>query len=152
MTPPAPAGPIPVPLSPRLAAIVDGLPLTSSSRVLEIGCGPGAAARAVARRVRHVHAIDRSPAAIRAVTAAGAAEIAAGRLSVQCVAVEDFRLGPDDEAFDLAFAVRVGVLDGRHPGTRALAAVRAALRPGGRLFVGGVERVLGAAAGDAGQH
>lgn len=143
-----------MPLSPRLAAIVDALPLTSSSRVLEIGCGPGAAARAVACRVRHVHAIDRSPAAIRSVTTAGAAEIAAGRLSVRCVAVEDFVPGPDDEAFDLAFAVRVGVLDGRHPGLegRALAAVRAALRPGGRLVVDGVERVLDAPRGDAGQH
>ncbi|MFC5063759.1 methyltransferase domain-containing protein [Actinomycetospora atypica] len=143
-----------MPLSPRLAAIVDALPLAPSSRVLEIGCGAGAAARAVARRVRHVHAIDRSPAAIRALTTAGAAEIAAGRLSVQCVAVEDFVSGPDDEPFDLAFAVRVGALDGRHPRLegRALAAVRAALRPGGRLVVDGVERVLDAAAGDADRY
>ncbi|MDL5160335.1 class I SAM-dependent methyltransferase [Actinomycetospora termitidis] len=133
-------------LSPRLAAIVDALPLDSTSRVLEIGCGPGAAAREVARRVRHVLAIDRSPAAVRRATAAGAAEIAAGRLSVRCVAIEDLALDPHDEPFDLAFAVRVGVLDGRHPADRALTAIAAALRPGGRLVVDGVERVSGVVA------
>ncbi|MEJ2871937.1 methyltransferase domain-containing protein [Actinomycetospora sp. OC33-EN08] len=135
-------------LSPRLAAIVDALPLDPTTRVLEIGCGPGAAAREVARRAGHVLAIDRSPTAIRQVTTTGAAEIAAGRLSVRCVAIEDLVLGPDDEPFDLAFAVRVGVLDGRHPAAeaRALAAVSSALRPGGRLVVDGVERVPGAPA------
>ena len=41
--------------------------------------------------------------------------------------------------FDLAFAVRVGCLDGRHPeaAAAALTRVRAALNPGGRLFVDG---------------
>ena len=47
--------------SPRLARVVAGLPRTPSSRVLEIGCGPGAAARAVAQRFvdGHILAIDR---------------------------------------------------------------------------------------------
>jgi len=50
-------------LSKRLRAVVDALPLQEGMRVLEIGCGPGAAAREVARRIGggHVHAIDRSP-------------------------------------------------------------------------------------------
>lgn len=49
-------------LSPRLAAIVDALPLRRGMRVLEIGCGPGVAAREVARRLEdgHVLGIDRS--------------------------------------------------------------------------------------------
>jgi cyclopropane fatty-acyl-phospholipid synthase-like methyltransferase len=132
-----------VPLSPRLAAIVDALPLTPGARVLEIGCGPGAAARAVAARLStgRVVAIDRSAAAVAAARAAGAAEIAAGRLSVRRTAVEDFVLEPGEAPFDLVFAVRVGALDGRHPaaGRRAWARITAALAPGGRVVVDGRE-------------
>ncbi len=130
-----------VALSPRLAAIVDALPLRPGLRVLEIGCGPGAAARAVARRIGdgHVLAIDRSAAAVRQATAASADEIAAGRLRVRRVAAEELELEPGEAPYDLAFAVRVGALDGRHPeaGRRALRRIAAALAPGGRLFVDG---------------
>jgi SAM-dependent methyltransferase len=79
-------------LSPRLAAIVDALPLQPHSRVLEIGCGPGAAARAVATRLAggHILAIDRSASAIAQARAAAAEEIAAGRMSVRQVPVEEF--------------------------------------------------------------
>ena len=56
------------PLSPRLQMIVDALPLLPGMRVLEIGCGPGAAARAVAGRVEFVLGIDRSAKAIRLAT------------------------------------------------------------------------------------
>jgi protein-L-isoaspartate O-methyltransferase len=38
-------------LSPRLQAVVEALPLQPDARVLEIGCGPGAAARAIAARL-----------------------------------------------------------------------------------------------------
>src|SRR5690606_35666294 len=57
---------MPPKLSPRLAAIVEALPLRGGMRVLEIGCGPGVAARAVLQRVGtgHVLAIDRSAKAI----------------------------------------------------------------------------------------
>ena len=53
-------------LSARLKAIVDALPLKPGLRVLEIGCGPGAAAREVAARIGsgYVLGIDRSPRAI----------------------------------------------------------------------------------------
>ena len=70
---------------------------------------------------------------------AAAAEIAAGRLRVRQVAAEDFELLPGEAAYDLAFAVRVGALDGRYPeaGRRALGRVAAALTPAGRLFVDG---------------
>jgi cyclopropane fatty-acyl-phospholipid synthase-like methyltransferase len=131
----------PVPLSSRLAAIVDALPLTPDARVLEIGCGPGAAARAVAARLDtgHVVAIDRSATAVAQARAAGAAEIAAGRLSVRHAAIEDFERDPGEAPFDLVFAVRVGALDGRHPeaGRRAWARITAALAPGGRVVVDG---------------
>ena len=128
-------------LSPRLAAVVDALPLRPDSRVLEIGCGPGAAARAVADRLEtgHVLAIDRSAAAV-----AAASRRAHDRLRVRCVAAEELVLLPGDEPFDLVFAVRVGALDGRHPelGARVLERLREVCAPGARLFVDGVEVAL----------
>lgn len=120
---------------------MDALPLRPGLRVLEIGCGPGAAARQVARRVApgHVVAIDRSATAVAQASRAGAAEIAAGLLTVRQSAVEDFALQPGEPLFDLAFAVRVGALDGRHPaaGQLALAALAAVMAPGARLLVDG---------------
>ena len=132
---------MPAGLSPRLAAVVDALPLQPHLRVLEIGCGPGAAARAVAERLTtgHVLAVDRSGKAVAQATAAGADLIAAGRLSVRQAAAEDLVLLPGEEPFDLLFAVRVGALDGRHPetGRRALARLAALAAPGARLLVDG---------------
>lgn len=128
-------------LSARLAAIVDALPLRPGMRVLEIGCGPGAAARAVARRIGdgHVLAIDRSARAIAQARAACRDEIAAGRLSLRQVAIEDFELEPGEAPFDVVFAVRVGALGGRHPELEQRAHERIArvLAPGGRLFIDG---------------
>ena len=127
-------------LSERLQQVVDALPLTTGMRVLEVGGAPGAAARAVAARVGpegHVLVLDRSPAGIGRTLANCAEEVSAGVLSTLCAPVEDFTLPPGTEAFDLAFACRVGALDGRH--TRlyepALACITRALTPDGRLFV-----------------
>ena len=129
-------------LSPRLAAVVDALPLRPGLRVLEIGGAPGAAAKAVCARVApggHVLVIDRSAKGVALVSRNAAAEIAGGLLSVRRVAAEDFVLLDGEPPFDLAFAVRVGAFDGRHPraGVRARERVRQALVPGGRLFVDG---------------
>ncbi|MEV4542040.1 SAM-dependent methyltransferase [Micromonospora echinaurantiaca] len=132
---------MPARLSPRLAAIVDALPLQPHSRVLEIGCGPGAAARAVAARLTtgHILAIDRSASAVDQARAAAAAEIGSGRMSVRQVAAEDFALEPGEEPYDLVFAVRVGALDGRHPeaGRQALRRIAMATTADARLFVDG---------------
>jgi SAM-dependent methyltransferase len=110
-------------------------------RVLEIGGAPGAAARAVAERIGsgHVLVIDRSAKGVAQVERLAATEIAAGRLSVRCVAAEDFELTPGEGPYDLAFAVRVGALDGRYPraGEQARRRIRAALVPGGKLFIDG---------------
>ena len=128
-------------LSPRLAAVVDALPLRPGMRVLEIGGAPGAAAKVVAQRIgdRHVLVIDRSAKGVAATERNAAAEIAAGRLSVRCVAAEDVELEPGEEPFDLAFAVRVGALDGRHPeaGRVALQRIAGALKPGAKLYIDG---------------
>lgn len=60
-------------------------------------------------------------------------------MSVRCVAAEDFELLAGEASYDLAFAVRVGALDGRHPqaGQQARRRIAAALTPAGRLFIDG---------------
>ncbi|GLQ52789.1 SAM-dependent methyltransferase [Devosia nitrariae] len=128
-------------LSPRLAAIVDALPLRPGLRVLEIGCGPGAMAREIAARIGdgHVLAVDRSATAVAQAEAGCADEIESGRMSVRQSAAEDFELLPGEAPFDLAVAIRVGAFDGRYPqaGEKARARLRAALVPGGKLYIDG---------------
>lgn len=128
-------------LSPRLAEIVDALPLRRGMRVLEIGCGSGAAARAVAAAIGtgYVLGIDRSERAIALALRASASEVSQRRLDFRRAAAEDFELQTGEEPFDIAFAVRVGALDGRHPHQeqRVLGRVRAALRKNGRIFLDG---------------
>ena len=126
-------------ISNRIACFVDALPLVPGHRVLEIGCGPGVAAREVSRRVGSgfVLAIDRSAKAIESAAVRSKAEIATGHLRFLQAAIEDFSLPPGEDPFDIAFAMRVGALDGRHPYVerRALVRLRAALKPAGRLFI-----------------
>jgi SAM-dependent methyltransferase len=128
-------------ISPRLAEVVAALPLRSGMRVLEIGCGPGVAARAVLKRIGagHVLAIDRSAKAIAQAIAGSSAELATGKLEFRCVAIEDLILAKNERPYDLAFAIRVGALDGRHPaaGVAALSRLRQALVKGGRVFIDG---------------
>jgi cyclopropane fatty-acyl-phospholipid synthase-like methyltransferase len=125
-------------LSTRLADIVAALPLTPGLRVLEIGCGPGGMARAIAEIVGPTGAvlgIDRSATAI--------AQAEAGNdranLSFRQSSAADFALQRGEAPYDIAVAIRVGALDGRHPAEAAasLAAIRAALVPQGRLFIDG---------------
>ena len=129
-------------LSARLQTIVDALPLRPGLRVVEIGCGPGAAARAVAERVQpggHVLAVDRSATAVAQITSTAGDLIDAGWLRVRTSDAEALELEPGEEPYDLAFAVRVGAFDGRHPtaGALALARVAAVLTPSGRMYIDG---------------
>ena len=108
---------------------------------MEIGCGPGAAARAIAARLTtgHILAVDRSAAAVAQATSAGADLIASGRMSVRQSNVEDLTLGIGEEPYDIVLAVRVGALDGRHPeaGRVALRRLALATTDDARLFVDG---------------
>ena len=111
-------------------------------RVIEIGCGPGAAARAVASRVGpngHVLAVDRSAKAIAQLRVRAADLVAAGRLTPCHAEAEELELEPGEDRYDIAFAVRVGAFDGRHPeaGVQAMERLGRALVAGGRLFVDG---------------
>jgi len=124
-----------------LAAIAEALPLRPGIRILEIGCGTGLLARELISRCPDVHvlAIDRSSKAIGKAMEASAAEIATGRLTYRTVAVECFKLLPGESRFDIAIAVRVGALDGRHPelGSLALPRIAKALTSCGTLFIDG---------------
>ncbi|NIK54534.1 class I SAM-dependent methyltransferase [Kribbella shirazensis] len=129
-------------LSGRLAGVVEALPLQGGLRVLEIGCGPGAAAREVARRVGpsgFVLGVDRSAKAIALAVAGSEELIAAGVIAFRQATVEEFMLAAGEAPYDLAFAVRVGALDGRHPDLEFAAKqqIAAALVPGGKLFIDG---------------
>lgn len=132
---------MPAGLSARLLAIADALPLRTGMRVLEIGCGPGSLTREIARRIGdgHVLAIDRSVKAIAQARHLSQAEISSGRLSFRQVAAEEFELEPGEARYDIAVAVRVGALDGRHPeaGRRARQRIADALSAHGRLFIDG---------------
>ncbi|MGV8135272.1 MAG: class I SAM-dependent methyltransferase [Mangrovibacterium sp.] len=128
-------------LSKRLADIVNALPLKDGIRVLEIGCGPGAMAREISEQIGngHVLAIDRSAKAIQQAMMGSKAEIETGRLSLRQAAIEEFDLQPGEKPFDIAIAVRVGALDGRHPESekQALAKIAKALDKEGKLFIDG---------------
>jgi trans-aconitate methyltransferase len=128
-------------LSPRLAALVDALPLHPGMRVLEVGCGPGAAARAVADRLTtgQVLAVDRSAAAVAQAVRATADRPDDGRLRFRHVAAEHLALEPGEQPYDLVFAFRVGALDGRHPalGARVLERLATVTTPDARLHVDG---------------
>lgn len=134
-------------LSPRLAEIVAALPLRPGMRVIEIGCGPGAAARAVAERVGpdgHVLAVDRSAKAISQLRDTSAELIDHGRLTARQQPAEDLELEPGEAPYDLAFAIRVGALDGRHPEAGALVLERLGrmLTPGARLYIDGGDPLI----------
>lgn len=116
-------------LSPRLRAVADALPLRPGMRVLEIGSGTGALARELAQRGCQVVAIDRSPRA-HAIAVRGG-----GGPDFRNVAIEDFALADGEAPFDLVVAVRVGSLDGRHPGEAAHARIATVTRRGSRLYV-----------------
>lgn len=128
--------------SSRLIEIAEALPLRPGMRVLEIGCGPGVLARLIAERLKgdvFVLGIDRSAAAIAAATAQIAESDYPTALAFRQSAAEHFTLADGEAPFDLAVAIRVGALDGRHPdaGRLALPRIRAALVPEGRLFIDG---------------
>jgi ubiquinone/menaquinone biosynthesis C-methylase UbiE len=128
-------------LSKRLAEVVAALPLKPGMRVLEIGCGPGAAARAVAEIVSpkgFVLAIDRSDKAIAQAVEGSQDLIESGALGFLEMHVERLDIGKR-KPFDLAFAIRVGVLDGRHNEMRdwSLMKIGKALKPGGKLYIDG---------------
>ena len=126
-------------ISKRLLEIVDALPIKNGMRILEIGCGPGVAAREIANRIENVYvlAIDRSAKAIEQAIKNSQAEIKQGRLKFIQSKIEEFELPENETLFDIAFAVRVGAFDGRHPEieNEALRRTAKALKKNGNFFI-----------------
>lgn len=128
-------------ISKRLLNIVEALPLREGMRILEIGCGTGAAAREIASRFDNIYVlgIDRSPKAILQSLKNCGVTVAAGKTGFVQAAIEQLEYKKAYGLFDLAFAIRVGALDGRHPGKEAAALKNIAkmLHPGGKLYIDG---------------
>jgi SAM-dependent methyltransferase len=126
-------------ISKRLLQIVNTLPLHEGMRVLEIGCGTGIAAREITARFTNIYVlgVDRSAKAIRQSVKNCTAAITAGKAGFRQVAIENFGNIEEEGTFNLAFAIRVGALDGRHPEAAlpALKNIAKALYPGGKLFI-----------------
>lgn len=116
----------------RLA--VPRLGVEPQHRLLEIGCGAGTAAAAVAARLTtgHILAIDRSAAAVARATQRNAEHIARGVAEVRQIDLA--RLAVADASFDTIFALNVNLFLGSDLSTVEI--IRRALRPGGRLVLG----------------
>lgn len=128
-------------ISSRLSAIVDALPIRNGMHILEIGCGPGVAAREIVRKYNNIYVlgIDRSAKAIQTAIANSQQEMKLGSLEFRTVSIEDFELKKGDPLFDIAFGIRVGALDGRHPEIekQAFAKIKKALIKNGKCFIDG---------------
>jgi SAM-dependent methyltransferase len=117
---------------PRLVAAVALVDPEPGARVLEVGCGRGAAAALLLERLPagHYTGIDRSATATAATAARIADAIAAGRAEVLTTSLAEHRARPAD----LALAVNVNAF-WTGPASRELAVLAAALRPGGVLHL-----------------
>jgi SAM-dependent methyltransferase len=114
----------------RLAPLFD---LPPAARVLDVACGKGLLLDLIRDRVGEYVGVDFSPEFI------AAAELRAARQGLPksrfvCADVATF-LGGGVEPFDAAFALDVAEHVHDTDLTRLFAAVRAALRPGGALYV-----------------
>jgi SAM-dependent methyltransferase len=106
--------------------------LAPGSRVLELGCGKGATARAVARALGcHVDGVDGFPAFVAEATRAAAEE----GLSERChFRHADLRAVVREGAtYDAVLLVSVGPIFGDHAST--VEALRACVRPGGYIVI-----------------
>jgi cyclopropane fatty-acyl-phospholipid synthase-like methyltransferase len=97
------------PVPERIAWAVEQLDLRPDDRVLEIGCGRGAAAALVCERLTRgsMVAVDRSETAVAATRTRNAEYVATGRLRVEQAALAALDVGT--ERFDKVFAVDVNV-------------------------------------------
>jgi len=115
----------------RILSLASGLVAEAPSRVLEVGCGAGLVAVALAERGCRVTAMDASPTMISMTRERAAAAGVAARLAARVGDVHALDL--PDRCVDLVLAV--GLLPWLHSPDRALTEMARVLRPGGHLLL-----------------
>lgn len=117
----------------RVRWAVEHLDPAEDACLLEVGCGPGAAAELLCERLTsgRLLAVDRSSTAVRRTTSRNAGHVAAGRLEVVASPLADLgsSAGPAG-SFGDAFAVDVNVF-WLGSAARELAVLLPLVRPGG---------------------
>jgi SAM-dependent methyltransferase len=121
----------------EVAFLVDALGLEPGMRVLDVGCGPGRHAHALAARGIAVHGIDISQRFVDLATAAGSDLTSFERMDARSLAFD----GEFDVAISLcqgAFGLLGGpasVANGHDDDADVLAGMARAIRPGGAIAV-----------------
>ena len=115
----------------RALKLVDSLGLTDGSRVLEVGCGTGRFAVALASRGFHVDAIDASPGMVRATEERARQEGLDAVL--RCRQADVQRLDFDKEKYQLVIAL--GVVPWVPDPSGAVREMARVLAPGGHLLL-----------------
>lgn len=111
--------------------LVDDLPRGPERTALEIGCGPGLGATALARRGYRVHAVDAVPQMVDRTLARARADGLGGRVTG---AVGDIHALPIENArFDLVFVI--GVSEWLTSLDTPLAEIARVLKPGGHVVI-----------------
>ncbi len=110
---------------------IDGLALAPGSQVLEIGCGAGFMAVALAQRGLCVHAVDSTEAMVDLARQHAAESGTADLLSVDVGDV--YALPFEDESFDLVFAL--GVIPWLEQPELAMQEMARVTRPGGYVIL-----------------
>jgi SAM-dependent methyltransferase len=117
----------------RIVWAVETLSLDSSDQVLEIGCGHGLAVSLVCERLGRgtLTAIDRSATMIAAAKKRNAAQVAAGKVRFETVALADADFGRRRFSKILAINVNLFWIEP----SRELPVIRKLLRPDGALYL-----------------
>ena len=118
----------------RIRWAVEAVDPQPGEQILEIGCGPGAAAQLVCERLTtgHLLATDRSAVAVNRTAGRNPQHVRAGRLTVQRIPLEELKL-PED-SIDKAFCVNVNLF-WVSDAEAELAVLRQGLRSGAPLFI-----------------